>query len=216
MTPIPEKTPDTTFGGGNRLLRVDKSIEAILRQDRRIVSMRNFWERRDQAVKEAVKERIALERKSNDVRVKRSADETEGLIARSDKSRTPVGRLVGDMLCSLGRQRENKLTSIYFIGCGAWVKIGRSCNPLTRLSDLQISHPEDLDFLGSFRGFICDETFLHQRLVSDFGVKRGRGEWFLEHPAITEVISILCDETQKPKRQRTMRRQVHTLQPRNA
>lgn len=71
---------------------------------------------------------------------------------------------------------------IYFIRAGSKVKIGFSTRPLIRLANLQTSHHEKLEVLGTKPGTKKLEADLHHRF-RDFHV---RGEWFQAHPLVLE------------------------------
>lgn len=69
---------------------------------------------------------------------------------------------------------------VYFIGCGEFIKIGFSSRPLDRLRELQTSHPDELEILGTIKGTRKLEFRLHKR----FADLRERGEWFQTSDAL--------------------------------
>ena len=71
------------------------------------------------------------------------------------------------------RSSSNR-TRVYFIKCGAFVKIGRGKNPQARLDDLQIGNPEPLKIVFTIPGSALVEKAFHAR----FAAYRTTGEWF--------------------------------------
>lgn len=75
---------------------------------------------------------------------------------------------------------------IYFVrseptGC---IKIGISCGPNKRLSELQVGNPVRLELLGVRPGGEPDESRLHAELADD----RATGEWF--HPTASVLLAV--------------------------
>lgn len=64
--------------------------------------------------------------------------------------------------------------TIYFVGCGQWVKIGFATKLDMRLKALQAANPEPLTVLHSVDGTMQTEREFHKR----FSALRGTGEWF--------------------------------------
>lgn len=81
-----------------------------------------------------------------------------------------------------------KPIEIYFLECGDWIKIGRSANANTRLTDLDNSIPYPTSFLGSF----MDEPEREIRLHEQFKHLRHKGEWFWKAPELLCLIDELC------------------------
>lgn len=63
---------------------------------------------------------------------------------------------------------------VYFIQCGAFVKIGYTADVASRFATIATSAPERPVLLHSFRGVRADERYLHSRFAS----LRSHREWF--------------------------------------
>lgn len=75
---------------------------------------------------------------------------------------------------------------VYFVQAGdGAIKIGYSDNPRRRLSDLQVSSPEQLTLLGATPGTYLTESAFHWYLRK-FAL---RGEWFKPEPFVFETIT---------------------------
>ena len=76
---------------------------------------------------------------------------------------------------------------VYAISNGTHLKIGWSTShpALSRLRDLQIASPQELDLVGAFVGTQRDERVTQQH----FYPHRIRGEWFLDVPQIRAYFS---------------------------
>lgn len=75
------------------------------------------------------------------------------------------------------RRRPRRLLEaerVYFIRCGAFVKIGVAGSPRRRRALLQIANPVPLEVLFTLAGGYEHEAGLHAR----FAAQRERGEWF--------------------------------------
>lgn len=75
---------------------------------------------------------------------------------------------------------ENEIIYVYFISDETAIKIGKSDNPLTRLSSLQTGNPRELKLLGSSP--LLEESDVHLK----FNEYRIRGEWFTCEPEIIQ------------------------------
>jgi hypothetical protein len=76
---------------------------------------------------------------------------------------------------------------VYFIVYpkSQWVKIGYATRLRSRLSELQVCTPENLEVVATIPGTLADEQRLHRALK---GARR-RGEWFaLWEPVIEELV----------------------------
>ncbi len=75
-----------------------------------------------------------------------------------------------------GDSPTKKPCDVYIVKSGEYVKIGKAANPKKRISELQISHPTELEIVAILTE--CDghkvETQLHKR----FAGHRHKGEWF--------------------------------------
>jgi len=106
---------------------------------------------------------------------KRSREELSALILPADRSYTdrPKWRRK-----SLVAQDYNRLTNIYLIRAGAFVKIGLAENPEWRRKNLQCGNPIKLELVEAWPipETMCMEVerFAHYAL----GPKRAQGEWF--------------------------------------
>lgn len=79
---------------------------------------------------------------------------------------------------------------IYFIQAGRAgpIKIGKSANPLGRMSDLQTSNPNKLMLLASYKEF---SGFSESKLHQVFAENRIRGEWFEPTRMLLKLIAII-------------------------
>jgi hypothetical protein len=77
---------------------------------------------------------------------------------------------------------------IYFIRCGEFVKIGRALNPETRVKDLQVGNPYEVELLGAFDGDDAEEGRLH----AAFGQYHHRAEWFFLSQSIRAFVTKVC------------------------
>ena len=68
----------------------------------------------------------------------------------------------------------SKLTSIYLVRRGDFVKIGKADCPLSRFDALQTASPTPLAMLGCIEADASEEKRLHER----FAAHRVNGEWF--------------------------------------
>jgi hypothetical protein len=73
---------------------------------------------------------------------------------------------------------------VYFIACGAWIKIGFATKLAERLKALQMANPERLTVLHTVRGTLQSEYELHRK----FSALRGLGEWFRAEPELLAYI----------------------------
>lgn len=73
---------------------------------------------------------------------------------------------------------------VYFIGCGAFVKIGFAANADWRLKDLQVGSPHTLVLLATIPGGAAEEARLHRQ----FAAYRHRNEWFRLDGTLAEHI----------------------------
>ena len=67
-------------------------------------------------------------------------------------------------------------SSVYFVQCGQYVKIGIADNPKTRLRELQVGNPITLTILNTFKVVRANqvEHSLHEHFMDQWQ----RGEWF--------------------------------------
>jgi hypothetical protein len=72
------------------------------------------------------------------------------------------------------RREHGNGGSVYFVACGAYVKIGFAEAVPKRLTELQLANPEPLVLIGQVPGGLDRETELHRL----FAKWRHRGEWF--------------------------------------
>lgn len=98
-------------------------------------------------------------------------------------NRSPVQEIIDGIHLNNNRLSGARMTFIYFIRCGEFVKIGRSDNAPARLRELQRGAPMPLSLIGAYRGFGCDETALHHAFAAD----RHCGEWFRSTPLLELV-----------------------------
>lgn len=73
---------------------------------------------------------------------------------------------------------------VYFIRVGDFIKIGWSTRPMDRLRQLQTSHPDELEIMGTIKGERSLEGKIHKR----FSKNRVRGEWFEEDGPLLDYI----------------------------
>ena len=73
---------------------------------------------------------------------------------------------------------------VYFIRVGDFIKIGWSTRPMDRLRQLQTSHPDELEIMGTIKGERSLEGKIHKR----FSKSRVRGEWFEEDGPLLDYI----------------------------
>ena len=81
---------------------------------------------------------------------------------------------------------EHMACNVYFIGIkpDGPIKIGMARNPASRLRDLQVSSPYELEVLASYPGGAFEEKELHRK----FDGHHIRGEWFDRSPEILKEI----------------------------
>lgn len=79
---------------------------------------------------------------------------------------------------------------IYFIGCGEYVKIGKSNNTQLRLKTLQVGNPYPMTLLKEVDVLDKVETFLHKK----FAHLKTRNEWFLLDTELMEFIENADEE----------------------
>jgi len=72
------------------------------------------------------------------------------------------------------------------------VKIGKSWNPRTRITNIRTMNPHELTVLLIVAGYTRVEYWLHRRLRS----QRSHGEWFCFHGPVIEVVESLCSGRQ--------------------
>lgn len=77
--------------------------------------------------------------------------------------------------------------SVYFITCRdlGVVKIGYAENPYSRLNNIRVACPVEVELELILEGSFAEEKALH-RLLKEYRV---RGEWFLITPAIESLIA---------------------------
>ena len=85
---------------------------------------------------------------------------------------------------------ETQQGYIYFLTDGEAIKIGFAKDPVSRLSELQVSHHFELVILATIASPKYREKILHQR----FQKHHIRGEWFWIHQDILDLIDDM-DET---------------------
>lgn len=73
---------------------------------------------------------------------------------------------------------------IYFFRAAGMIKIGWSLNIHKRLYDMQRNSPLPIEFVGALPGTMRMEKVVHRQ----FCAHRAHGEWFREHPEITEYL----------------------------
>lgn len=83
---------------------------------------------------------------------------------------------------------------IYIVGCEVGdesrYKIGHTTkSPQTRLSQLQVGNPFEMEMMGWFYGSSHVESLLHR----EFRAHHIRGEWFGEDPRLSTLIHTLPD-----------------------
>lgn len=84
---------------------------------------------------------------------------------------------------------------VYFIGSTSGpVKIGYSCDPQSRLADLQTAHWDKLEIIVAVKGGPQLERHYHAMLVEH----RMLGEWFARHPDVLDLISTLSNTPKSP------------------
>jgi hypothetical protein len=76
---------------------------------------------------------------------------------------------------------------IYFIECGAYIKIGFASSLKARLSSLATATPYPLKVLAAIKGDQQTERSLHDRFAAAFH----RGEWFRKTPELLTFINRL-------------------------
>lgn len=74
--------------------------------------------------------------------------------------------------------------SVYFLRCGALIKIGFSITMKKRISNLRQAAAQGIDVMGSMPGTADDERMIHHR----FQHLREKGEWFREAPELLSFI----------------------------
>ncbi len=79
---------------------------------------------------------------------------------------------------------------LYFISGGNFIKIGRTEDPKTRLSQLQVAAIDKLEYIKIFKLRGCYEFWIHDI----FDYLRVRGEWFQNHPDIHNYIDLLSNQ----------------------
>ena len=95
------------------------------------------------------------------------------------------------------------MSYLYFIEkADGPIKIGYTTNPRQRLSNLQVSTPDNLSLFALVRGTEEDEKKVHNDL-SDFNVG---GEWFERCPLVHSYIEQLLSERETIDPQRTRSR----------
>ena len=103
----------------------------------------------------------------------------------------PAGLDQSSMMVPNQGNRHGTAGWVYAIASGAHIKIGRSYDPIRRLSSLQSGSVERLRLLWSEEGGAGLERFLHDRLASH----RVHGEWFdLTHCDALALIKRLAAE----------------------
>jgi hypothetical protein len=85
--------------------------------------------------------------------------------------------------------KRNKRSFVYFIRCGALIKVGRASDVEARLKVLQIGNPEKLSILYFYEGGSYEEARLH-KIFHEFHVQ---GEWFRADVRIMDFIQELRD-----------------------
>ena len=106
---------------------------------------------------------------------------------------------------------------IYFIRTDGFAKIGCTRNIKSRLSELQVSNPHDLNVMGLFHGGFKKEEELHKLFADD----RVRGEWYYLSDEIKEYVKSQYDKDLRydeglsdeidPAVQTTFIRSLHSL-----
>jgi hypothetical protein len=81
-----------------------------------------------------------------------------------------------------------KLTNVYFIRCGDYVKIGKGNNPELRLREFQCGNPHVLEIMGSFAATPAEERRLHLA----FEQFHHRNEWFYLSRVLRDFIASAC------------------------
>jgi hypothetical protein len=101
-------------------------------------------------------------------------------------NREYAAALAGEPLPSPPAERNatGRPSKVYFIRCGARVKIGVTNNVRARLASLQTGNPERMRLLKSIDGDTMVEREMHKR----FGDLRDQGEWFHLRGALAEFL----------------------------
>ena len=89
-----------------------------------------------------------------------------------------------------------KISGVYFIKSGDFVKIGVSENIAKRLSQMQVHSPWPCEVVGVWRGKTAKEE---RRLHQIFHLLHLRGEWFRWDELIRQFIITYCDAVQFPE-----------------
>ena len=90
------------------------------------------------------------------------------------------------------RERYATPDYTYFIGCGDYVKIGRSVSPTSRLLDLQIGNPWPLAILAVVHSSVITEVAAHRRWAAN----ASSGEWFHRSPEMDAWIEALLQRAE--------------------
>lgn len=127
--------------------------------------------------------RVLKQIRARSVAAKAAASEASARIYESQRALRKFAERVRDG--AFGRY----FSWVYFIGrkSDGALKIGLSGDPTTRLRDLQVGSPEELEFVVAVTGDLAVELMLHQAFAPD----RIRGEWFRRSKVLDEFIRIV-------------------------
>lgn len=89
-----------------------------------------------------------------------------------------------------GKFIRSQCDHLYFVRGGNFIKIGRTLDLKTRISQLQVSSIERLEYIKIFKLRGCYEFWVHDI----FDYLRVRGEWFQNHKDIHNYIELLSTQ----------------------